>query len=150
MGDLDDRGSKIDGSGVEGSLIFGDHYAGLLDLLRTNTDTKYLARPRILTLNNQTAEIKITTDEAINVTTTINPETGLENVSYDREETGVSFKVTPQVSVPARNDVVGRNTVPEFKGFTLEHLHILHYQYSLGSTISPATADAAAVAGLPR
>ncbi|MCK5083808.1 MAG: secretin and TonB N-terminal domain-containing protein, partial [Candidatus Omnitrophica bacterium] len=43
-------------------------FAGLavtLQFLRTMTDTKHLARPRILTLNNDTAEISISTDEAI-------------------------------------------------------------------------------------
>jgi len=42
----------------------------MLDFLRTQTDTKFLARPKILTLNNETAEIKISTDESIGVSTT--------------------------------------------------------------------------------
>ncbi|MBL7198382.1 MAG: hypothetical protein ISS47_09835, partial [Candidatus Omnitrophica bacterium] len=35
-----------------------------LDFLTTQSDTKYLARPRILTLSNETAEIKISAQEA--------------------------------------------------------------------------------------
>ena len=63
---------KLGGQGFEfedpeyrvGTLSF----AGLtmtLQFLRTQSDTKNLARPRILTLNNETAEISISTDEAI-------------------------------------------------------------------------------------
>ncbi|MCX5694514.1 MAG: hypothetical protein NT014_05275 [Candidatus Omnitrophica bacterium] len=36
-----------------------------LDYMRTQTDTKFLARPKLLTLNNETAEISITKDEIV-------------------------------------------------------------------------------------
>jgi type II secretory pathway component GspD/PulD (secretin) len=72
-----------------------------LDWLRTDTDTKYLARPKILTLNNQTAEIKITTQETIGITTTNNG-TGSAiqtTTEPERAETGVGLRVTPQVNL---------------------------------------------------
>jgi len=74
-------------------------YSVQLDWLRTQTDTKFLARPRILTLNNETAEIKITTNEAIGVkvsTQTVGS-TGNQTAEAERFETGVFLRVTPQI-----------------------------------------------------
>jgi type IV pilus assembly protein PilQ len=99
IGDLDKRAGDLNTTNIEGSVVLGSTYAGLLDFLRTQTDTRYLARPRILTLNNETAEIKITTDEAVNEVRTVDPESGDVTYDYERTETGVSFRVTPQVDL---------------------------------------------------
>ncbi len=71
-----------------------------LKALTTDTNTKYLARPRILTLNNEAAEIKIETDEAISSATTTATVGGVGTVSKEvkRANTGVSLKVTPQIN----------------------------------------------------
>jgi len=72
-----------------------------LDFLRTQTDTKYLARPRLLTLNNQTAEIKIATQESVgvnSVTASAGGSAGTNSVSAERVDTGVILRVTPQVN----------------------------------------------------
>ena len=77
-------------------------YSIMLDFLKTQTDTKYLARPRILTLNNQTAEIKITTQETVGVTTSTTTTEGTAQTQQgepERVETGVSLRVTPQVNL---------------------------------------------------
>jgi len=85
---------------ASGSLTLGSTYAGLLDFLRTNTDTKTLARPRLLTLNNESAEIKITTKEVIGEVVTYNLDTGQPQTrTAERTETGVSLRVTPQVNL---------------------------------------------------
>jgi len=86
------------------TLSFGG-LAFTLQFLRTQTDTKNLARPRILTLNNTTAEINIKTDEAIGLaSTTTSSATGTgESVrEAERVETGVFLKVTPQANVVSR------------------------------------------------
>ncbi len=72
-----------------------------LQFLRTRTDTKNLARPRILTLNNETAEISIKTNEAIGVANvTTSSEGNSTSVSQaERVETGVFLRVTPQADV---------------------------------------------------
>lgn len=73
-----------------------------LQLLRTNTDTKYLARPRLLTLSNETSEIKIAVNEAIGVTTqtaSAGGSTGTTTQTAERAETGISLRVTPQVNM---------------------------------------------------
>ncbi|MCM8781197.1 MAG: type II and III secretion system protein, partial [Candidatus Omnitrophica bacterium] len=69
----------------------------ILDFLRTQSDAKYLARPRILTLNNETAEIKITTQESVGVKTTTQGTTTTK-AEPERMETGVSLRVTPQIN----------------------------------------------------
>jgi len=72
-----------------------------LQFLKTQTDTKSLARPRIITLNNETAEIKIETNEAIGINTTITSTEGTAQttVEAEREITGVSLTVTPQANI---------------------------------------------------
>lgn len=70
----------------------------VLDMLTKDTDTKILARPRILTLNNQPAEIKITADTAVGEITTSATEGITQTTEAERVETGISLKVTPQVS----------------------------------------------------
>lgn len=81
----------IDASGLTATLQF----------LRNLTDTKNLARPRILTLNNEPAQIKITTKEAIGVKTETNSADNLATSSKEAErvETGVILTVTPQVDL---------------------------------------------------
>jgi len=93
------RGLKDVASATAGAISFGGSYAEILDYLRTRTDTKYLARPKLLTLNNETAEIKITTNEAIGVKTTESGTTNLVNADPERQETGVTLRVTPQVNL---------------------------------------------------
>ncbi len=72
-----------------------------LQFLRTQTDTKNLARPRILTLNNETAEIRIKTDEAIGLSsnTTSTEGTASSTEEAERVETGIFLKVTPQANI---------------------------------------------------
>ncbi|MFH0827305.1 MAG: secretin N-terminal domain-containing protein [Candidatus Omnitrophota bacterium] len=73
-----------------------------LDFLKSQTDTKYLARPRLLTLNNETAEIRISTKESIGVSTTTTSAggtTGSTTASAERAETGVILRITPQVNL---------------------------------------------------
>ena len=95
-----------------------------LDFLRTQTDTKFLARPKLLTLNNQTAEIRIATQESIgvnSVTAAAGGSAGTTAVSAERVETGVILRVTPQVNIdtgeitmfiyPKVADATGGNTI---------------------------------------
>ena len=84
----------------EGAVTLGHTYAQMLDFIRTDTHTRTLARPRLLTLNNETAEIKIVTDEVIGEKITFNSTTGVrEDSTAERTETGVSLKVTPQIDL---------------------------------------------------
>jgi type II secretory pathway component GspD/PulD (secretin) len=74
----------------------------LVQFLQTQIDTKNLARPRLLTLNNETAEIKISTNEAIGLETQTNATSGgtsTQSVEAERVETGVFLLVTPQANL---------------------------------------------------
>ncbi len=84
------RVGTIDASGLSATLQF----------LRTQSDTKNLARPRILTLNNEAAQIKISTDEAIGLKTqtTATEGVGSSSVEAERVQTGVFLTVTPQAN----------------------------------------------------
>ncbi|MCK9614787.1 MAG: hypothetical protein M0R48_04680 [Candidatus Omnitrophica bacterium] len=68
-----------------------------IQALSTDTTTKILARPKILTLSNETAEINLTTNEAIGINTTTT-ETGVQTSTTERTETGTKLRVTPQVN----------------------------------------------------
>lgn len=72
-----------------------------LDFLQTRTSTKFLARPKIFVLNNETAELKLSSDEAIGsqTTTTGSGSTAITTTTAERADTGVSLKVTPQISM---------------------------------------------------
>jgi type II secretory pathway component GspD/PulD (secretin) len=78
-----------------------------LDFIRSQRDTKNLARPRILTLNNETAEIKISTDEAIGITksTDTAASSAPETETAERVQTGVFLTVTPQANVET-NEII--------------------------------------------
>lgn len=71
-----------------------------LDFLKTQTDTKSLARPKILTLDNETAEIMISTNESVGITSSTDTATtgGQTTYTAERTETGVFLRVTPQVN----------------------------------------------------
>ena len=69
----------------------------VLKFLESQADTKVLARPKVLTLSGETAEIKITTDEAIGITKSVDEQGNVE-YTIEREETGTKLKVTPQVT----------------------------------------------------
>lgn len=88
-GSVDDEGTAT-----------GNPYQVQVDFLKTQSDTKVLARPRIMTLNNETAEIKITTNEAVGqITDTQGQGTAsTTTTSAERVETGVSLRVTPQIN----------------------------------------------------
>ncbi len=70
-----------------------------LQFLRTQTDTKFLARPKIMTLSNETAQVKITTNEVIGGTVTSQSGNNTQSFDPERTETGTSLRVTPQVDV---------------------------------------------------
>lgn len=76
-----------------------------LQFIATQTDARTLARPRILTLNNETAQIEISTDQAISITSTTVGTSGSLNTASttpERVTTGVVLKVTPQANLLTR------------------------------------------------
>ncbi len=79
-----------------GSFSF-TNFSVVLDLIRKDSGTRFLARPRILTLSNETAEIRIIKDEAIGKKVTA-AENSLSEEA-ERTPTGITLRVTPQVNL---------------------------------------------------
>lgn len=61
-------------------------------------DIKYLARPKVLTVNNKQAEISISADQAVGISSSSVSTTGQTTQEAERMEIGVSLKVTPQIN----------------------------------------------------
>lgn len=72
-----------------------------VDMMKQQADTKILARPRVLTVNNETAEIKIATQEAIGTVQQQASGGSITNnaTAAERTETGVILRITPQINV---------------------------------------------------
>lgn len=75
----------------------------VMQFLSQDSRTKFLARPKILTLANETAEVNLTLNEVIGLTTTEN-EDGSTTQEIEREDTGTKLRVTPQVN-PATKEI---------------------------------------------
>ncbi|MBI4371470.1 MAG: hypothetical protein HY552_04145 [Elusimicrobia bacterium] len=71
-----------------------------LRALVSRSEARFLGKPKILTLNNKTATIEITADQAVGFQSSITGAQGVaQTVSQaERHETGVLLKVTPQVN----------------------------------------------------
>ena len=71
---------------------------GVLQALQRDTDTKILARPKVLTLDNESAVIKLTSHQTIGFQTTTSGTSGTTSSQPERTTTGVVLVVTPQVN----------------------------------------------------
>lgn len=73
----------------------------ILEFLSTRSTTKFLARPKLFVLNNETAELKLSSNEAIGSSTTTQGQGAASSItaSAERAETGVVLQVTPQISM---------------------------------------------------
>jgi len=97
-------------------LSFGD-FTGLIQLLQTQGEVRVLSSPRISTLNNQKAVIKVGTDEFFVTEVSSNSSTttvaGVTQPTQDVTLTpffsGISLDVTPQID---QNDVVTLHVRP--------------------------------------
>ncbi len=86
-----------------GSVNAGN-FKAILHFILSDSDTKILARPRILTQNNEAASIKVSTNQTVSVTTTTDVDTNIQSEEPIRMEVGVQLKMTPQIN--ADNSVV--------------------------------------------
>jgi type IV pilus assembly protein PilQ len=96
-----DKGFTFEDPEYRVGTIDASGFSAVLQFLRTKTDTKNLARPRILTLNNEPAQIKISTDEAIGAKTSTSSSQNIatSSVEAERVKTGVFLTVTPQANL---------------------------------------------------
>lgn len=90
--------------GVCPGYIGTNDVTAILEMLATDSETKILARPRILTLNGETAVIKIMADTVIGLRERREEIAGQVRVTYEAErmETGIHLRVTPTISEDGR------------------------------------------------
>ncbi|MFC1623868.1 secretin N-terminal domain-containing protein [Candidatus Omnitrophota bacterium] len=71
-----------------------------LRALLSDSDTRILARPKVLTLNNEKAVIKLTSETAVaSITTSAGEGSGATvSTSAERIKTGITLEVTPQIN----------------------------------------------------
>jgi len=87
------------------SILDLSSFNAFIQLLSSNSSTKVLARPRILTLSNETAEVNLTVNEAVGIKTDMGTAaSGTLSQSIERVETGTKLRVTPQVN-PNSNEI---------------------------------------------
>lgn len=97
-----DTTAIIGGGANNGKVSLGGPIGSTVSLshLRTNTDTKILARPKILTLSNEQAEIKIAGKEVVSTTSTLDSTGQTSSISATFEDDiGVTLAVTPSVNI---------------------------------------------------
>ena len=71
--------------------------AALINLIKSDANTKILATPQILTANNEVA--KITSGETVLFTTSsTNPATGVQTQKLEKENASLSLKIKPNIS----------------------------------------------------
>ncbi len=80
-----------------GTLDFSTLKAAL-QALEQDASTKILARPKVLTLDNETAIIKLSSEQAVAVQSVSIPQTNQVISTPERMTTGVILSVTPQVN----------------------------------------------------
>lgn len=92
-------------------------YKSVIDILRTIGDTKVLASPRIMVLNNQEAKIHIGTRDAYITSTTSQAGTGttVTSQSVNFVDTGIQLFVTPTIN---RDGFVTMKIKPEVSDST--------------------------------
>ena len=72
--------------------------SALLKLLATEKDVKFLARPRLLTLSNEVAEIRIVSEAVTGTTSNSQTQTGTVTTEPERTTVGTILRVTPMVN----------------------------------------------------
>lgn len=91
-------------NGIFSMLYQGDNFAAAIDLLKSQGDVQVLSSPRVSTVNNQKAIIKVGSDEFfvtdVSTTTVTGTSTATTpNVTLTPFFSGISLDVTPQVNI---------------------------------------------------
>jgi len=83
------------------SFIYGtlsaESAVGVLQAIESDTNTKVLARPKVMTLDNESAIVRLSTNQAISFENTTDSDGNVTSEAV-RETTGIVMAVTPQVN----------------------------------------------------
>ena len=96
----------VDPTGMFSAAVATENFSAMLDLLETQGDVNVLSSPRVATVNNQKAVIKVGVDEFfltdVELQNTATTGTVTEQQNFDVELTpffdGIALDVTPQIS----------------------------------------------------
>ncbi len=80
------------------STLDASSATGVLQALQTDSQTRVLARPKVLTLDNESAIVRLSTNQAIGFEVTTDATTGTTTSEAIRYTTGIILSVTPQVN----------------------------------------------------
>jgi type IV pilus assembly protein PilQ len=87
------------GSGSYTGLLSLQELGVVLRALETSGAGDYLARPNVMTLNNKTAVLSVTSNTAVGIqSASMISQSGLLATTAERYRTGITLRVTPQVS----------------------------------------------------
>jgi len=107
--------NNSNGEGVATTGAFSmSGVTAVIAALLNNTDTKILARPQVMAMNNETAKIELSSKEkSAETTATTTSSAGLDTTgkTYEEEDTGVILEVTPQIS---KDGYITMNLKPSF------------------------------------
>jgi len=86
-------------TGTGGTMTFASTTATMRAIL-SDTDSRVLARPKVLTLNNETALIELTAQTAVAsmTSTTDTGSASTTSTQAERIDTGITLEVTPQIN----------------------------------------------------
>ncbi len=93
-----DRLTKDVAREVTLGIFSASELRAILKFMEREGEARFLARPRILTLNNETATISIMTEESIARIETVDPVTGRITHAFERQEVGTILNVTPTIN----------------------------------------------------
>ncbi len=132
-----------------GSVSFSS-FTAVLKAIKSDSTTQYLARPRLLTLNNKTAEMKITKNAAVSTSTVTTAGEGLtqSTAALERYEVGTMLKVTPHIN---KDDYITMTVEPEVSRVKVSSWNANYYDpftRSAKTTIMVKDGETIIIAGL--
>jgi len=125
----------------------------VLEFLETSGNSKLISDPKITTLNNHEAEIKVTTVVPIQTINRFSEGGSVQDiVTYQDEEVGISLLVTPHITEDGQITLDVRPTVAEIIGFAgpSDNQKPITSQRSIQTTITVKNNETAVLGGLLR
>ncbi|MBU1087830.1 MAG: hypothetical protein KKD05_09990 [Candidatus Omnitrophica bacterium] len=88
-----------DGAFFNYGLLSSRAMQWVMEMLQTDSNTKFLAKPRILVQDREWAEIKVTANQIVSLETTIDAESGDTTTKVERMEVGTILRLVPIINV---------------------------------------------------
>lgn len=79
-------------------LLSADVMQWTLNMLQTDNNTKFLAKPRILVQDREWAEIKVTSNQIVSLITTVDSDSGDTTTEVERMEVGTILRLVPIIN----------------------------------------------------